>query len=215
MLNDFKCCLAVEQCLSGEVLRHRVRGDTSPLFGCRRQGDRHLGTAKRDWKHFDDENAVILGGELTDRGLLSNGSNGLRFAIRPYKTIMQEGKMELQRLNYDLTICKVESESMIDLHSDFCFVGKTDDEISLVCLTKNVPVNTVERDDGWKGLRIRGVLDFSLIGILARISSILAENRIGIFAVSTFNTDYILVKEENFNRALDALEREGYRIVEN
>ena len=121
--------------------------------------------------------------------------------------------MELQRLDYDLTICKVESESMIDLHSDFCLVGKTDEEISLVCLTKDVPAGTVERDDGWKGLRIRGVLDFSLIGILARLSAILAENKIGIFAVSTFNTDYIFVKEENFRRALDALEREGYCII--
>ena len=52
-------------------------------------------------------------------------------------------------------------------------------------------------DDGWKMMRIQGVLDFSLIGILSKISAVLADNKIGIFAVSTFNTDYILVKEEN------------------
>ena len=57
------------------------------------------------------------------------------------------------------------------------------------------------------------MLDFSLIGILARLSHILAENKIGIFAVSTYNTDYILVKEENFELALNVLEAEGYSVV--
>ena len=73
-------------------------------------------------------------------------------------------------------------------------------------------MNIVERDDGWKAFRIQGVLDFSLIGILSRISAILAENKIGIFAVSTYNTDYILVKKENYQRALKALETQGYMI---
>jgi hypothetical protein len=65
-----------------------------------------------------------------------------------------------------------------------------------------VPDNTIDRDDGWKAFRIVGVLDFSLIGILAKISRILATNEIGIFAVSTYNTDYILTKEENFNKSI-------------
>ena len=72
---------------------------------------------------------------------------------------------------------------------------------------------TTERDDGWRGFRIQGVLDFSLIGILSKLSGILAENHIGIFAVSTYNTDYILVKEENFERALEVLASKGYTIV--
>ena len=97
---------------------------------------------------------------------------------------------------------------------DFCFTGKTDEEISLVCKTEDVPENTLERDDGWKGFRITGVLDFSLIGILSKISSILAENKIGIFAVSTYNTDYIFVKEENFGKAINALKDSGYDITE-
>jgi hypothetical protein len=63
----------------------------------------------------------------------------------------------------------------------------------------------VAREDGWRGFRIEGVLDFSLIGILSLISTILADNQIGIFAVSTYNTDYILVKDENFDRAMDPL----------
>ena len=72
--------------------------------------------------------------------------------------------------------------------------------------------NTLERDDGWKAFRIEGILDFSLIGILSKLSSILAEEEIGIFAVSTFNTDYILVKKENFEKALQVLADKGYGI---
>ena len=121
--------------------------------------------------------------------------------------------MELKALEYDMTVCKVESIQEIDMTSDFFFIGKTDEEISLVCKTADTPRETIERDDGWKGFRIQGVLDFSLIGILSKISGILADNSIGIFAVSTFNTDYILVKAENFDRALSVLSVEGYTIL--
>ena len=58
------------------------------------------------------------------------------------------------------------------------------------------------------------MLDFSLIGILSKLSTILAENNIGIFAVSTYNTDYILVKDESFDRAMDVLAAAGYEITE-
>ena len=120
--------------------------------------------------------------------------------------------MELKRLEYDLTVCKVLSESDLDLTKDFYFIGKTDEELSLVCRTEDTPQNTIEREDGWKGFRIRGILDFSLIGILSKISGLLAENSIGIFAVSTFNTDYILVKQENFDKAMQILSASGYQI---
>ena len=125
--------------------------------------------------------------------------------------------MILQKLPYELTVCKLGSEKdfqQVLLNSNFYFIGKTDEELSLVCRTEDVPQNTTERDDGWRGFRIQGTLDFSLIGILSKISGILAENKIGIFAVSTFNTDYILVKKENFDRAIDALAKADY-IIEN
>ena len=120
--------------------------------------------------------------------------------------------MELKKLEYDLTVCKVETLADINMTADFFFLGKTDEELSLVCRTEAVPAKTIARDDGWKGFRIAGVLDFSLIGILSKLSGILADNGIGIFAVSTYNTDYILVKEENFDRALKVLAAEGYTI---
>lgn len=122
--------------------------------------------------------------------------------------------MEIKKIAFDFSVCKVEDYSQIKLDSQYCFIGKTNEEKSLVCITEDVPENVTERDDGWKAFRIRGVLDFSLIGILARISGILANHKIGIFAISTFNTDYILTKKENYERALDALKDAGYEIVE-
>lgn len=122
--------------------------------------------------------------------------------------------MELKKLPCDLTVCKVASLANVDLDSEFFFLGKTDEELSLVCRTEDVPAVTTERDDGWKGFRIEGVLEFSMIGILSKLSGILAENEIGLFAVSTYNTDYILVKEANFAKALEVLAAEGYTIVE-
>ena len=121
--------------------------------------------------------------------------------------------MELQRIPYGLTVCKVKSLCGFDVNEKFCFAARTDEELSLVCRTEDTPSDTVEREDGWKCFRIKGVLDFSLIGILARITSILASGGIGVFAVSTFNTDYILVKSENYERSLEMLASEGYTII--
>ncbi|MBR1450730.1 MAG: ACT domain-containing protein [Lachnospiraceae bacterium] len=121
--------------------------------------------------------------------------------------------MELKRIPYRLTVCKVADISAVDINADFYFIGRTDEEVSLVCRTEDTPPLAIERDDGWRGFRIQGMLDFSLIGILSKISGILAEHKIGIFAVSTYNTDYILVKEENFDRALSVLNSEGYSVV--
>lgn len=121
--------------------------------------------------------------------------------------------MKLKKLDYDLTVCKVASVAEIDLNGEFFFIGKTNEEISLVCRTQDTPPHTTEREDGWRGYYIEGVLDFSLIGILSKLSGILAENGIGIFAVSTYNTDHILVKKENFQKALDVLSAAGYDVV--
>lgn len=121
--------------------------------------------------------------------------------------------MEIKALAELFSVCKVADAEQIDLNKNFCFAAKTDEELSLVCPTKDVPEVTSERDDGWRAFRIQGTLDFSLIGILAKISTILAEHRIGIFAISTFNTDYILVKQENFVKALQSLAEHEYQVL--
>lgn len=122
--------------------------------------------------------------------------------------------MEIKRINGDFTVCKTADLSEVDLGAEYCFIGKTDEENSVVCLTKDAPKNTLDREDGWRCFRIEGVLDFSLVGILAKISSLLAEEQIGLFAVSTFNTDYIFVKKENEAAALNKLQNDGgYKIL--
>ncbi len=121
--------------------------------------------------------------------------------------------MDIKKIEANFSVCKIKDVSKVDFSDTYCFVGKTDEELSLVCQTECVPEETIEREDGWKAFRIQGVLDFSLIGILAKISTLLADNKIGIFAISTYNTDYILTKQENYHKALDVLKEAGYHIV--
>ncbi len=107
--------------------------------------------------------------------------------------------MELKIIPREFSVCKVSDYSQVDLNQPFVFTGSTDEEKSLVCPIPFVPLNTITREDGWRAFRIEGVLEFSLIGILSKISSVLAENGIGIFAISTFNTDYILPRPRILN----------------
>ena len=122
--------------------------------------------------------------------------------------------MEIKKIDHNFSVCQVEDYSLVNLNSEYSFIGKTDEEKSLVCITDEVPENVIQRDDGWKAFRIQGVLDFSLIGILAKIAAALADNGISIFAVSTYNTDYVLMKKENYQKALDVLKALGYMIID-
>lgn len=120
--------------------------------------------------------------------------------------------MLLKRIDASFCVCKLSSLPEAKPDGGFFFLSRTDEEISLVCESAAAPANALAREDGWRALRIEGMLDFSLIGILARISGILAGQKIGIFAISTYNTDYILTKQENFDRAIAALADAGYEI---
>ena len=120
--------------------------------------------------------------------------------------------MKLTVLTETFSICKLENYAQVDLSLPFVFTGSTDEERSLVCPSKLVPSETLERSDGWRAFRIEGVLDLSLVGILAGISDILARDNIGIFAISTFNTDYFLTKENDFERSLYLLSSSGWDI---
>lgn len=126
---------------------------------------------------------------------------------------METNTIEIKTIDYDFSICKAADYSSVNLNAQYCFIGKTDEEKSLVCMTADVPYDVIKRDDGWRAFRIQGELEFSLIGILSGITGILAENNIGIFAVSTFNTDYVFTKKENYARALEVLRTAGYKIL--
>ena len=128
------------------------------------------------------------------------------------KQKIEQVPIALQVMEGNFSVCKIEDYSDVDLSKPFCFTAVTDEEKSLVCLTDTVPEETISRVDGWRCFRICGELDFSLIGILARISKILAQNEIGIFVVSTFNTDYIFTKDEDFEKAISVLKNSGYKV---
>lgn len=123
--------------------------------------------------------------------------------------------MKLKVLKQRFSVCKIPDVTKINLHDPYFFMAQTTDELSLVCLTTSVPSNATDREDGWQGFYIEGIIDFALTGILSGILTPLAEGGIGIFAVSTFNTDYIFIKENVFIKALDLLAVKGYEIDEN
>ena len=121
--------------------------------------------------------------------------------------------MDLKILSPGFSVCKIPDLSMVNFKDDYIFIGKTEEELSLVCDTGHIPDNYTEREDNWKAFKIQGQLDFSLIGILSEITKILADNKIGVFAISTYNTDYILVKEDKLSLAIKSLDGAGYGIV--
>jgi hypothetical protein len=122
--------------------------------------------------------------------------------------------MEIEVLKQEFSVCKVNDIDTSLLTISFCFYARTDEEISLVCDSSHVPADAYACEEGWRAFRFVGTLDLSLIGILAAVSGILADNGISIFAVSTFNTDYILVKEESLEKALSVLAAAGYSIIQ-
>lgn len=107
----------------------------------------------------------------------------------------------------------------LDIMPDFSglqgpfFLAGTDEEISLVCSAAAIPPGARETERGWNALKVIGPLDLAMVGILANIASILAEEDISIFAASTYLTDYILVKEDHLEQALAALAAKGYEIL--
>lgn len=111
-----------------------------------------------------------------------------------------------------LTVCKLQRMEDADLSCPFWFFARTAEEISLVCETAHVPADTAAREDGWRGMRVAGALDFALIGILSGLTAALAAAQVPVFAVSTYDTDYLLVKEKDLQRAREALRQAGYTV---
>lgn len=121
--------------------------------------------------------------------------------------------MTLQILADDFSVCKIDTLANINLAAEYIFIAKTDQEISLVCPTKLVPADCLVRKDCWRAFRIQGELDFSLVGILAKISSLLTAENISIFVISTYNTDYILLQKTDLIAAQKILSTHDYLFV--
>jgi hypothetical protein len=128
---------------------------------------------------------------------------------------MSEKILTMKLAQGTFCVARLEKDALVPEwinRASFYSLTRTDDELSIVCLQDSVPLDCkVEKD--WKILKILGVLDFSLIGILASISTLLAENKISIFVISTFDTDYILIKNDKIETAISILTTNNYEII--
>ena len=118
--------------------------------------------------------------------------------------------MELEKIEHVFSICLLESAEQIDLTREFVFLQKTPDELSLVCESSYAPSDAIKVDAGWNALRVSGQLDFNQTGVIARIASILAGVGISIFVISTYNTDYVLIKAESYEKGINELACNDY-----
>ena len=110
-------------------------------------------------------------------------------------------------------VCLLRDLSRFDKTPELFFLSRTQDEISLVCAVECVPDNAVKVEGGWTLFRVEGVLDFGLIGILSAVTGLLARNNISVCAVSTFNTDYFLIKTHALPAARALFLENGYAVV--
>jgi hypothetical protein len=125
-------------------------------------------------------------------------------------------KPRLSLIEKTFTLHRLEAAAPIPdvvLDSSFLSITRTSDELSIL-VPEGVTLSETRQEAGWSCIKVLGPLDFSLTGILAGISGVLAEEGISIFTLSTFDTDYILVKQENCGRARQVLETEGYEFIE-
>ena len=123
--------------------------------------------------------------------------------------------MKLQELPKIFSVCRLEPSAEIPAwarNGSFFSITKTNDELSIVCEQAFVP-SGVKSENDWRVFKVVGPLGFSLTGILASIAQPLAEEKISIFAISTFDTDFVLVKNRDWLRACEALEGAGFVFV--
>ena len=126
------------------------------------------------------------------------------------------GALTLRLLDETFSIYRFNASDEIPhkvLQSSFYNISKTDEELSIIC-PGSLKLNDKPFEADWSCIKVTGPLDFNETGILASLSGILTEARISIFAVSTFDTDYILVKSVNIKKAINALEAAGYKFIE-
>lgn len=122
--------------------------------------------------------------------------------------------MKLTLLKEKLSVYQVADLNEIKMDATPLFIGKTADELSVVSPTDVVPSHIIKREDNWNAFKIEGPLDFSLVGILAKIATLLANVGISIFAVSTYDTDYILIKSNKLIETIEQLENNDYEVAQ-
>ena len=127
---------------------------------------------------------------------------------------MSDITLDLSILDERLAICRLDQQAEIPswaIQRPFFAVTRTSDELSIVCPEQNTP-SDVCCEGGWNALKLAGPFAFELTGILTAVATPLAEAEIGIFAISTYDTDYVLVKAAQLDRAIEVLEEQGHRV---
>jgi uncharacterized protein len=122
----------------------------------------------------------------------------------------------LELLPDRLAICRLEPDQADldwDLGEGLLSVTFNDEEVSVICEEAHAPADA-EVSRGWRCFRVAGPLDLEMVGVLAALAAPLAAEGVSIFAISTFDTDHILVRGADLDRAVDALRAAGHEIVE-
>lgn len=128
---------------------------------------------------------------------------------------MSEQILTMRLLKKKYGVCRLDEFDLIPewaKNGEFFSITRTLDELSIVCIQEDIP-DDIKCERDWRALKIEGPLDFALVGILASISTILAQYKISIFAISTYDTDYILVKDGDIDNAIEALVNEQYKVI--
>ena len=124
--------------------------------------------------------------------------------------------MTLETTPTIFSICRLDPDQPIPAwatQSSLYSISRSQDELSIVCPQSDVP-SGVKCEKDWRSLKVKGPLDFALTGILASLASPLAKARISIFAISTFDTDYILVKQSDLEQAVATLTQAGHSVTD-
>ena len=129
---------------------------------------------------------------------------------------MEKPRLQLQLLEGNLAVCRLGPKAPLPAWacsaSPICSITRTREELSIVCLETSVPLG-VQCEKGWRALKVQGPLDFGLTGILDALADPLARAGVSIFAVSTFDTDFLMVREASLEEALAALRAAGHTLV--
>ncbi len=124
-------------------------------------------------------------------------------------------KLSMRILADRMAVCRFEPSAPLPDWIDqpgFYSITRTAEALSVVCSAERVPPGT-ESETGWRCFQLLGPFNFSEIGIIYSLTQPLAESGVSVFVISTFDTDYLMVKENNLAKAIDVLTAEGHRVM--
>ena len=128
---------------------------------------------------------------------------------------MADWKLTLSILPDTFAVCQLEPSATLPAwatRGSFFSLTRTSEELSIVCLEENVPADVLA-EKAWRSLKIEGPMDFTFTGVLASLARPLADAGVSIFTLATYDTDYLLIKERDLPRAVQALSDEGHQIL--